>query len=107
MSDCGCKNNKNISVNNTNIENNKSFIANSNKYIFKFLLFLISLILLPLAIILLIGVLFKTIVLNNSIDLMPLLLGIGNIFKQKDNENDEEEINQEELELVGVDEIKK
>lgn len=106
MSDCGCKSGK---VEISNIDSKKELnVKTINSYIFKFFLFLISVCLLPLALVPMIVVLFKTIVLNNNINLLPLLIKIGQIFqlKEKDIDEDNEEINPEELELIGVDEIK-
>lgn len=103
-----CKSNKNVDLSNFKSESNESVVANGNNYIFKFFIFLIASCLLVLSLPLLFIMLFKTIVLDNSINLMPLLLKIANIFKiEKKEDNEEIEINPEELELVGIDKIEK
>lgn len=109
MSDCGCKNSQN-DLTNLNQKNDETLVVKGNSYIFNFFLFIIATIILPFTLPLMIIVLFKTIVLNNSINLMPILIKIGKIFKIKEKEiikDNIELINEEELELVGVDIIKK
>ncbi len=101
MSCNSCKSGQNIP--DQNIENNKSI----GKYIVNFILFLFTCVILPLIFPLIIIMLFKTIVLNNNINLLPSLVQIGKNLKGKEiEEDDNEEIKPEELELVGVDEIK-
>lgn len=84
-------------------------VSGINNLIFKLFMFFIALFILPLTIPLIIWMLFKTIVLSDSTDLMPVFLKIGNWFKKKDKDDDiedEEEFNDENYELTGVDIIK-
>lgn len=105
---CGCKNDKKIDLLNESNNNDKSIIKKSSNYIVKFILFLIVSLILPITLPLMIIMLFKTIVLDNNINFLPILLKIGKKMEIKEKElYDNEEINSEELELIGVDEIKK
>lgn len=108
MSDCGCKNkNNDISiVNDPNASIN--LIKNGGNYLIKIIMFSITLIALPLILPLMVWFLFKTIVLNKSIDFMGFLVAVGKMLKKDKNDNDDiNEINPNDYTLVGFDDLSK
>ena len=60
------------------------------KYTLKVMAFLMLVILLPILNLYIIWIIFNVLVLNKSLDIMPLLMKIGNKFK--DNNDDDDEI---------------
>jgi len=108
MSDCNCKSKPIESIESIeSISENKT----TNKiilYFFKSIGFLVSIILLPLINIIIIKFLFKTIVLNEKVDLKEVL---QYYFKNKEIEEDDDDIdylnlNENEVEMLNVEEIK-
>ena len=91
-------------------EEKKSLGGKIIEYTSKFIVFLIvSAILIPFIIPILIFVLFKTIVLSHSVDIMPLLIHVGKrIFKEEDEyDEDEEEEDLEEFDQDEYEELNK
>ena len=99
-------------------QSNPTFVATSDEkvsnlknikyYFIKFLVFLVvSIILVPFIIPILLFVLFKTIVLSEGVNIMPLLLHVGKkIFpEEKEEEDEDEEINEDEYELENVHDV--
>ena len=66
----------------------KSFFGLFIKYSLKTLMFLMFLIALPFINLYILYLSFSIIVLNESVDIKPLLLAIGNKFKPKDDDDD-------------------
>ncbi len=72
------------------------------KYTLKILSFLLMIAMLPLINIAIIWFMFKTLVLNQDVNIKPLLLALGNQFKEKDND---EEIDEEEFDELTEDDV--
>jgi hypothetical protein len=91
MSDCNCKkSNIDNSINtdeNLN-ENNKSLFNIITKYFFKTIGFIIFLLLLPLINVYIIWMIFKMFILNKNVDIKPILIHIGNMFKERNISED-------------------
>lgn len=101
---CGCK--KNIeSVNN----DKKIEIVNNNNKVIGLILFLVITIFSPLLLLFILWVLFKHLVIGNSIDLLSLFKTLKNKLDNSDDEDEEDvdinTLNPEEYKLIGVDEI--
>lgn len=110
---CGCKDNniQEDGVDNiTRKPNDGVFNKVLNKTV-RIITFLISLLTLPIIVLVSIYMLFTTLVLDKQFDLVKGLTKIANKFKKKnkDKENDEEfdDVNLDEVELVGVDDLNK
>jgi len=89
-----------------NLNENQKITVNGNTiliYTLKIFGFLFLLILLPIINLYIIWLMFSTIVLNKNIDLKPLLLSIGNKFKEK--EDDEEEFLGDEFDDLTEDDV--
>lgn len=106
MSGCNCKNGPNV---NEILENGsvkeKKINKKVSKYTLKILAFLFFIILLPIINIYLLWVVFKMLVLNENIDIRPLLVALGNKFKQTDNEEeyyDMSELTNDDVKLLNV-----
>jgi hypothetical protein len=76
-------------------------------YVLKTLVYLIFLLLLPLIIIALIVIGFKVFVLNESINIKPILLMIAKKMSQQqvEYEDDDYEVSEDDLIMVGVEDI--
>ena len=118
---CGCKTKKGVDtpINNEN-KPKINIMANIIHYSIKLIGFGIGLILLPIIVLMIIYYMFKLIVLNKDIDIKPLFVSLSKFMKQvgKDNAKDDdeddddddddtewEEIDPNEFELIGVDDI--
>ena len=100
---CNCK------ANNTVIEGGKTnskLGQNVSMYLLKTLGFLIVLALYPILSLFIILVIFKTLVLNKQIDLKSLLSLINKSTKEKDDDNDIEELTENDVVMLDVEEIK-
>jgi hypothetical protein len=86
MKDCNCK--KNVNYDELTGGTDDNLLV---KYLFKALVFIILLVISPFIYLYMLYMMFNAIVLNKSIDVKPALLKLGNIFKTKE-ENDEEEL---------------
>jgi hypothetical protein len=79
---CNCKNNINIDQ---VLEGNKGPSLPTGetimKYTLKVLAFILFVLMLPILNVYIIWLIFKTLVLNESVDIMPLLIKIGEKFK--------------------------
>lgn len=84
---CNCKN----SVQAKEINENRTTGNKITHYFLKTLMFLFIISLLPIINIYLVYIIFKMIVLNKEIDIKPLLLAIGEKFKEKIEEDEDEE----------------
>jgi hypothetical protein len=123
---CGCKAKKNsgtlFNVSSSNDDNTpkKSIGANIIHYSVKLLGFGIALALLPVLMLVIIYYMFDIIVLTKDIDIKPIFISASKFMKKvaKDNAEDEEDdeedddeewenINLDEFELVGVDDLTK
>jgi hypothetical protein len=90
---CNCKNNVNIDQ---VLEGNKGPSLPTGetiiKYTLKVLAFILFVLMLPILNVYIIWLIFKTLVLNESVDIMPLLMKIGKKFKDIENDDDDDEI---------------
>ncbi len=113
---CGCKGDSKVSINTvpdeTKIEISKLSIV--KRYTFRLITFAFALVLLPLLLPVVLWMLFKTIVLTEQINMLPLLLHVGKKIKKigepKDEEEDDDElevVNPDDYELVGYNTTKK
>lgn len=76
------------------------------KYFFRFILFIVAVIIgLPVIIPMIIYMLFKTIVLSKSVDFLSTLIKLGKLMKRVDDEDDTDELDDENYELTGVEDI--
>lgn len=102
---CNCKNDKQLLEKdfNSNVKTKKSI----GNYVLKTLVYLIFLLLLPLIIIALIVIGFKVFVLNESINIKPILLMIAKKMSQQqvEYEDDDYEVSEDDLIMVGVEDI--
>jgi hypothetical protein len=102
---CNCKNDKQLlgKDSNSNVKTKKSI----GNYVLKTLVYLIFLLLLPLIIIALIVIGFKVFVLNESINIKPILLMIAKKMSQQqvEYEDDDYEVSEDDLIMVGVEDI--
>ena len=104
---CNCKNEKSMD---SMIENNGQNNTSNNfiKYTFKILAFTLFLVVSPIVFLLVIWIVFKMLVLNNSVDIIPMLQFIANKIKEKDYEEDDyldEDITEDDLIMVDVEDI--
>lgn len=120
---CGCKAKKGEETPINLLDNNEnkpkvSIITNIIHYSMKILGFLIAMVLLPIIMVIIAYYIFNLIVMTKEIDIKPLFISVSKFMKKvaKDNDEDDddddededaewEEINQDEFELIGVDEI--
>jgi hypothetical protein len=75
------------------------------KYSLKILLFSLMIIMLPLINLAIIWFMFNTLVLNRDVNIKPLLVALGNQFKEKKYEEDEEEIDEDEFNDLTEDDV--
>jgi hypothetical protein len=81
------------------------------KYTLKILLFLMLLVILPFINIAIIWFMFNTVILNKDVNIKPLLLALGNQFKEKKYEDDEidieefNELTEDDVVMVDVEDI--
>ena len=105
---CNCKNDINIDKSN---EPKISLGEAIGKYSLKGFTFLLMLALLPLINLAIIWFMFNTLVLSKEVNIKPLLLSLGNQFKQKEEDEDyidDEEFNElteDDVVIMGVDNI--
>lgn len=81
-------------------------------YSLKSLAFLFMMAIMPIIVLFIIWFIFKTLVLNENVDIKPLLLSLGNKFKEKDDDDYEDDedfdnLTEDDVEMVGVDIITK
>jgi hypothetical protein len=113
---CGCKKDSNNGLTLSDSVSEKNKNQKIVEYIPRTFLFIFSLIIVPLIIPAVIWLLFKTIVLSDSIDVLPALKILGLKLKKMTNSEDddeddededevgeEEELNEENYELIDVD----
>ena len=106
---CNCKNGQSMDsmLENEN-KNPKSVGQTVIKYTLKVLGFLVLVAALPIINLYIIWFIFNMLVLNKNIDVKPILLTLGNKFKQKDYDEDDEEYNElteDDVELLDVEDI--
>jgi len=123
---CGCKAEKGDktpinSLNNDENQPKKNIIAEIIHYSVKLIGFGIGLLLLPILVLVIIHYMFKLIVLTKDIDIKPLFVSLAkfmkkvgedNEIKDEDDDDDDDDVEWENIdpndfEMVGVDEIKK
>ncbi len=115
---CGCKNGSTSGIDENQItDDTKKEISNLSlirRYTFRGITFLFALALLPVILPIIVWMLFKTIVLTEQINMLPLLLHVGKKLKKigepKEEEEEEEnieELNQDDYELIGVNNVNK
>lgn len=99
---CNCKNGSNI---NELMGDGKtsSMTQTVIKYSLKIMGFLLLLLALPLINIYIVWLMFDMLVLNNNVDIKPLLLALGKKFEVKEEEDDEELTEEEFMELTEDD----
>ena len=86
---CNCKGKVSMEAMGDSVQSeSKSFFGLFIKYSLKTLMFLMFLIALPFINLYILYLSFNIIVLNESVDIKPLLLAIGNKFKPKDDDDD-------------------
>jgi hypothetical protein len=91
-------------------KNKKSVTQTVIKYTLKILGFLVLVAALPLINLYIIWLMFNMLVLNKNIDVKPILLSLGNKFKQKDDDDDEDddeynELTEDDVILLDVEDI--
>jgi hypothetical protein len=87
-------------------KNKKSVTQTVIKYTLKILGFLVLVAALPLINLYIIWLMFNMLVLNKNIDVKPILLSLGNKFKQKDEDDDEyNELTEDDVILLDVEDI--
>ena len=105
---CNCKADKNIdglmSNGNSSTEKPSQKITN---YVLKTIALLLIIVLLPIINLVIIWFVFRTLILNRDVDIKPLLLSIGNKFKPKDEEeeDDYEDLTEDDVIMVDVEDI--
>lgn len=75
------------------------------KYTLKLLAFALMLVILPLVNLAIIWFMFNTIVLNRDVNIKPLLVALGNQFKEDKYKEEEEFLTQEEIENLTEDDV--
>lgn len=105
MSGCNCKNGEQA----MKIADNRPVGTKIIHYTLKTVVFGLMLILLPIINLFLIYFMFQTLVLNREVDVKPLLIAIGKKFKPKeqDDESYYDNLSEDDVEMVGVEVIKK
>jgi len=98
---CNCKNGGASQTFDTTSNKSKN---NVTKYVLKSFIFLVSLILLPVIIGFVVWVMFKIIVLNDSVDLKPLMVSMLRSLQANSDEEDEE-IDDEEFYSLTEDDV--
>lgn len=93
MAGCNCKN----SAQAQQINDNRTTGVKITHYTLKTLMFLLMVVLLPIINLFLIYFMFKTLVLNKEVDIKPLLLAIGKKFKERDEDDYDDDIDYETL----------
>lgn len=101
---CNCKNGTNI---NELMGDGKTTSASHTviKYSLKIMGFLLLLLALPLINIYIIWLMFDMLVLNNNVDIKPLLLALGKKFEVKEEDDEEEELTEEEFMELTEDDV--
>lgn len=106
---CSCKNGNTMDEMLSTDKKKITSTQKVSKYTLKVIAFLLMLLALPLINLYLIWLMFKMLVMNEDIDIKPLLMAIGNKFKnnQEDYDDDdfEEDFNEEDLITVNVEDI--
>ena len=110
MAGCNCKSDKNID----------SYIADANEikkpigstigmYVLKTLAFLLMIVALPIINLFIIWFIFRTLILNKTVDIKPLLYAIGKKFKEDedDDEDDYDDLTEDDVVMVDVEDITK
>jgi hypothetical protein len=108
MSGCGCKSNGNKDGLTSSIPSNEKLGQKIVTYTLKSLMFLLLLLALPIINLFIIWFMFKTLVLNKDINMKPLLLAIGQKFKEKDDEEDDidfDNLTEDDVVMVDVEDI--
>lgn len=110
MSDCNCKRKPTDAL--VNGENNVATISIGGtllKYTLKLIGFVLAVCISPFIYLYMIWMMFKTIVLNESVDIRPLLKKLGSKFKEEDNdiENDYDNLTEADVVLMNAEEISK
>ena len=103
---CNCKNDKSMDamLNDTGVSDKKGFSV--GKIIIKLLAFSIFLILSPIIFLLLIWFGFKVLVVNQTIDIKPLISFLTKKIESETIDNDDyEEFDENDFVMIGVDDI--
>ena len=90
MSGCNCKSDKKSEFPLNEAKVHKKLGPTILMYLLKSIGFLLMMLALPLINIAIIWFIFKTLMLNEEVDIKPLLYAIGKKFKQNDSDDDEE-----------------
>ena len=105
MAGCNCKGKVSMeAMGDSTQSEQKSFFEKFIKYSLKTLMFLMFLMALPFINLYIIYLSFNIIILNESVDIKPLLLAIGNKFKPKDDDDDDL-IDDEEFQKLTEDDV--
>ena len=104
---CGCKSSGNANVidSQSNSLSNKKLGSKIVSYTFKVLAFLLFIVFLPLVNLALLWFVFKMLVINEKVDLMPLLVAMGKKFDPRNLQNDEDDDDDEFYSLTEDDVI--
>lgn len=102
---CNCKG-QNIDsleskVDNLGNKNGKNIV----KYFFKLLVFLLFVIFSPIILIGVLWLIFKMIVLNDSVDVKPILIKLGKKLKNNDEDDDFDGITNDDVVMLNVEDI--
>lgn len=102
---CNCKGQTIDSVENkdNNLDNKNG--ENIVKYFFKFLVFLLFVTFSPIILIGILWLIFKMIVLNDSVDVKPILIKLGKKFKNIDEDDDFDELTNDDVVMLNVEDI--
>ena len=103
MSGCNCKTDKN-SDGITKI-GKQSFV----NYFLKGIIFLLMIAALPIINLVIIWFMFNTLIMNKQLDIKPLLLAIGNKFKESndfDDDDDDDELTEDDVVMLDVDNLR-
>jgi hypothetical protein len=109
MSGCNCKTggNKDALTNNAS-QSNENLGQKIVTYALKSFAFILLLVALPIINLFIIWFMFKTLVLNKDINMKPLLLAIGQKFKEKEEDDEDidyDNLTEDDVVMVDVEEI--
>ena len=97
MSGCGCKSNSNSSEEKKDIKS-----LPTKNYFVKLLLFAVLVLISPIFLGVIIWVLFRKLILDKDIDILPLLLKLTGKDVPKDEEQQEDDIEYNEDEVIAI-----
>ena len=96
MSGCGCKTNSN-----NNLSEDKKALPTKN-YFIKILLFIMLVLMSPVFLGLIMWVLFRTLIMDKELDILPLILKLIGKDKNKEEIDDEDDIDENDIDENDV-----